>query len=234
MSDRFQCPPRLQRFRQLLLLLPRGKAWQTNEPAGQAYTVTMAQPGFAQPGLFQTLNRPLTVMHAFWSAVADFFSQIEQMLCALRLEFWCATQTLTTDLWMAEYGLPDDCDPFPDLCAKVSALGGTRCEYYSSVAAQAGWSIDCANVFSAICAMAGAFLAGEIGAGGQGGAATIHVVVDLANSPAYLGRIETQPLAGVFQSGKLLSCPPDISSLTCLLDRITPAHVTVIYLTNEN
>jgi hypothetical protein len=30
---------------------------------------------------------------------------------------------------MAEYGLPDGCDPFPDLCTKVAAIGGTRCEY---------------------------------------------------------------------------------------------------------
>lgn len=233
MTDSFRCPTRLQIFRQLLLLLPRGKAWQTGEPAGQAYTATMAQPGFGQAGLFQTLDRSLTVMHAFWSAVADFFFQLTQMLCSLRLEFWCATQTETTDLWLAEYGLPDACDPFPDLCAKVSALGGTRCEYYSAVAAQAGWSIECANVFSAICAMAGAYLAGEIGAGGQGGAATIHVIVHLSESPAYLGRLDTLPLAGIFQAGKLLACLPDISPLVCLLDRIVPAHIAVIYLTED-
>lgn len=231
MTDSFQCPTRLQRFRQMLLLLPRGKAWQTGEPAGQAYTVTMAQPGFAQTGLFQTLDRPLTVMHAFFSAAADFFSQLEQMLCALRLEFWCATQTQTNDLWLAEYGLPDDCDPFPNLCAKVGAIGGTRCEYFSAVAAQAGWSISCDNVFSAICAMFGAFQYGNVGFGGQGGAATIQITVDLENSPAFQGLIETQPMFGAFQFGNTLNCEPDISSLVCLLDRIVPAHVAVTYQT---
>ncbi len=229
----FRCPTRLQIFRQLLQLLPRGRAWQTGEPTGQAFTETMAQPGFAQPGLFQTLDRPLSVMHAFWSAVADFFYGLTQLLCALRLEFWCATQTQTTDLWMAEYGLPDACDPTPDLCTKVAAFGGTRCEYYSDVAAKAGWSIECANVFSAICAMAGAFLAGQVGAGGQGGAANIQVIVHLSDSPAYLGRIATLPLAGNFQAGKPLACLPDISALVCLFDRIVPAHVVVNYLTED-
>lgn len=209
----FRCPTRLQIFRQLLLLLPRGKAWQSDVPAG---------------------SRPFTVMHTFWFAVADFFYQLTQLLCALRLEFWCATQTLTRDLWLAEYGLPDACDPFPDLCAKVAALGGTRCEYFSAIAAQAGWAIDCENVFSEICAMFGTYQLGEIGLGGQGGAATIHVTVHLSQSPAYLGRLETQPLLGAFQLGKLLTCAPDISSLVCLLDRVVPAHVTVIYLTSED
>lgn len=209
----FRCPTRVEIFHQLLLLLPRGAAWQSQVAAGVV---------------------PYTVMHAFWFAVADFFFQITQLLCALRLEFWCATQTQTRDLWLAEYGLPDACDPFPDLCAKVAATGGTRCEYYSEIAARAGWSISCANVFSAICAMVGSFLAGQVGAGGQGGAATIHVIVHLNDSPAYLGRIETQPLAGGFQAGKLLACAPDISALICLLDRVAPAHVTVIYLTTDD
>lgn len=227
----FRCPTRLHLFRQLLLLLPRGKAWQSFDAPGQAYTATMAQPGFAQPGLFQTLDRPLTVMHAFWSAAADYFYQLTQLLCALRLEFFCATQSQTRDLWLAEYGLPDACDPSPDLCAKVAATGGTRCEYFGEIAARAGWSIDCDNVFTAICAMFGTYQLGEIGLGGQGGAATIRVTVHLGESPAYLGRIETQPLLGGFQLGKLLTCPPDITPLICLLDRVVPAHVTVNYLT---
>lgn len=230
----FRCPTRLQVFRQLLMLLPRGRAWQTGDPAGQAYTLTMAQAGFAQTGMFQTLDRKLSVLHAFWSAVADYFYQLTQLLCAVRLEFWCATQSQTNDLWLAEYGLPDACDPFPDLCAKVAALGGTRCEYFSAIAARAGWSIDCDNVFSAICAMAGAYQAGQIGVGGEGGAATIRVTVHLNESVAYLGRLESQPLAGAFQAGKLLTCPPDIGALICLLDRVVPAHVTVIYLTLED
>lgn len=234
MSTIFRCPTRLQIFRQLLLLLPRGAAWQSNAVAGQAYTATMAQPGFAQVGMFQTLDRPLTVMHAFWSAVADFFYQLTALLCALRLEFWCATQTQTRDLWLAEYGLPDACDPTPDICAKVAATGGTRCEYYSAIAARAGWSIECDNVFSAICAMFGTYQLGEVGLGGQGGAATIRVTVHLNQSPAYLGRLETQPLLGAFQLGKPLACAPDIASLVCLLDRVAPAHVNVIYQLSED
>lgn len=229
----FQCPTRLQRFRQVLQLLPRGKAWQSGEPAGQAYTASMAQqvPAWSQSHLFQTLDRPLTVMHAFWAAVSDFFWQLEAMLCALRSEFWCSTQSRTRDLWMLEYGLPDDCDPNPDLCAKVGATGGTDCEYYAAVAARAGWSITCEPLFSAICMQLGLFQLGDVGLGGQGGASTIRIIVDLDNSPAFQGAIQTQPLLGAFQLGNTLNCPPDISPLVCLLDRILHAHVAVIYQT---
>jgi hypothetical protein len=231
MSAQFRCPTKLQIFRQLLLLLPRGNAWQSNDAVGQAYTVTMAQPGFAQAGMFQTLGRPLTLMHAFWAAVADFFYQLTQLLCALRLEFWCATQTKSRELWLAEYGLPDACDPFPDLCAKVGALGGTDCVYYGETAARAGWSIVCEPLFSAICFQLGTFQLGNEGLGGEGGAATILIVVDLASSPAFQGVLQTQPLLGAFQLGNTLNCEPDFSPLVCLLDRIVHAHVAVIYRT---
>jgi hypothetical protein len=231
MSATFACPTRLQIFRQLLLLLPRGRAWQSNEAAGQAFTAGMAQQGFAQPGLFQTLHRPLTVMHAFWSAVADFFFQLTQVLCAVRLEFWCATQSKTRELWLAEYGLPDACDPFPDLCAKVAALGGTNCAYYRQVAARAGWSIDCETLSSAICFEIGTFQLGNVGLGGAGGAAAIGVTVDLAASPAFQGRIDTRPQLGAFQLGNTLNCDPDFAPLVCLLDRIGHAHVAVLYQT---
>jgi hypothetical protein len=231
MSETFRCPTKLQVFRQLLMTLPRGKAWQSSEPAGQAFTATMAQSGFAQAGMFQTLYRPLTVMHAFWSAVADYFHQLTQLLCALRLEFWCATQSQTRDLWLAEYGLPDACDPFPDLCAKVSALGGTDCNYYRQTAARAGWSISCEPLFSAICFQLGTFQLGDTGLGGEGGAATIRITVDLLDSTAFQGGIENQPQLGAFQLGNTLNCGPDFSPLVCLLDRIVHAHVAVIYQT---
>lgn len=230
----FRCPTRLQVFRQLLLLLPPGKAWQSLDAPGQAYTVTMAQPGFAQPGLFQTLDRPLTVMHAFWSATADFFYQLTALLCALRLEFFCATQSQTRDLWLAEYGLPDACDPNPDICAKAAATGGTRCEYFAEVALRAGWSIDCRNFSSTLCAMFGAYRFAEIGLGGVGGVATIEITVHLNDSPAFQRGTQAQPFFGAMQFGNTLNCAADISSLVCLLDRIVPAHVAVIYVTSED
>lgn len=231
MTASFRCPSKLQIFRQLLLLLPRGRAWQSNGAVGQAFTATMAQPGFAQIRMFQTLDRPLTVLHAFWAAVADFFFQLTRLLCALRLEFWCATQSQTRELWLQEYGLPDACDPFPNLCAKVGALGGTDCAYYHDTAARAGWVVSCEPLFSAICFQLGTFQLGNIGLGGEGGAATIRVTVDLAASPAFQGQIETRPQLGAFQLGNTLNCDPDFSALVCLLDRIVHAHVAVIYQT---
>ena len=132
---------------------------------------------------------------------------------------------------MREYGLPDACDPNPDLCAKVAATGGADCAYYQAVAARGGWSIQCEPLFSAICFQFGLFQFGNVGFGGQGGASTIRIIVDLENSPAFQGLIQTQPQFGAFQFGNTLNCAPDITPLVCLLDRILHAHVVVIYQT---
>jgi hypothetical protein len=66
-----------------------------------------------------------------------------QRMCDMRDEFFCATASETLDVWNAQYGLPDDCNPYGDLCAKVAAIGGQRCEYFKQVAARNGWTIDC-------------------------------------------------------------------------------------------
>src|SRR2546421_695582 len=128
-----RCPTRDEILNSALALLPQGRAWQSNE-GGPAVGYDIGfDPGGYQDNGFQAIFRQGSILRRFWKSVAGLFSFLNDRLCALRLEFWCATHVETHDLWMAEYGLPDACDPFPDLCTKVAAIGGTRCEYYAEV-----------------------------------------------------------------------------------------------------
>lgn len=171
---------------QALALLPRGRAWQTHD-------------GGPRPG---------SVLHGYWSAVTMLSAFLTHRLCALRMEFWCATHEETHPEWLKEYGLPDTCDPFPDLCAKVKAIGGTRCEYYAEVAERAGWEIECDDSNSALA---------------------INVLLD--ESPSYVRPSQTPPIAGLLQAGLALGCDPDITPLKCVLDRVVHAHIQITYTT---
>ena len=66
-------------------------------------------------------------------------------------------------------------------------------------------------------------------AGGGRYLASVVLDVDLSESPAYIGGSSLQPLAGRLLAGRTLACPPDIDKLKCLIARIAPAHVQVIY-----
>lgn len=228
------CPSAMDITRQAFALLPRGRAWQSHdggpEPPVEA---GFSEAGFAETG-FSTKTVQGTILFRFWRAVAEVLAFLVARACALRLEFWCATHSETHDLWMREYGLPDPCDPFPDLCTKVAAIGGARCEYYAAIAARAGWSITCALVPPVACgARAGNAVAGCATVGGQLGGAVLSIVVYLRESPAYVGGFETLPYAGKLLAGQMLACEPDISPLTCILDRVVHAHVAVVYAINE-
>ena len=201
------CPTRDEIVPQLLALLPRGRAWATHD-------------GGPFPGM---------TSYSFWTAVADIWAWINARICALALEFVCQTQTETNDLWMEEYGLPDGCDPFPDLCTKVAAQGGTRCEYYVAMAAQAGWSITCWDINDACGTRAGKARAGGSMTGKGLAAGQLFILVSLANSPAYVGGARTPPLAGRMRAGNRLTCPPDLTALECLLAHLVGAEKQVTF-----
>ncbi|MCG6204206.1 hypothetical protein LPW26_06135 [Rhodopseudomonas sp. HC1] len=187
--------------------LPRGRAWQTHESG-------------PQPG---------SILHDYWQSAAEVFAFLTQRLCALRLEFWCATHSETHDLWMEEYGLPDACDPFPDLCAKVAAIGGTRCEYYAAIAARAGWSITCLDDELTCGSRLG--VGTKVGRmrTGKRRSSELVIVVDLAASPSFSGRHRAPPKVGRFKAGWRLWCPPDIAPLECLLARVVHAEIKITY-----
>ncbi len=198
------CPDLEQSHGVLRDLLPRGRAWAAAQ-------------------------RPGTNMWGFWRAAAHLVEYANARICAATDEAFCSTLVETRAEWMAEYGLPDPCDPFPDLCAKVSAIGGTRCEYYAEVAARAGWALTCTDDEGACGAQPGCAQPGAMVPGGRPAGGVLRVTIDLADSPAYTGALYPPPQAGALKAGLPLGCPPDYSALLCLMDRMIHAHVEVIY-----
>lgn len=205
-----RCPTRDEILGSLLKLLPQGRAWQSREGG----------------------PRPPRVLHGFWLAVAAVLEFVNARFCALREEFFCATQTETRDLWMAEYGLPDACDPFPDLCVKVAALGGARCEYFNAIVARAGWSVTCIDATHGCGGHYGCAdtrYGGTLGYGAQF-AAQFTLLVNTHESPAYGGPALNPPVyGGQFRYGQPIACGQQIDALRCLMDRIAPAHVEITY-----
>jgi hypothetical protein len=225
-----RCPTADEILTSALQLLPQGRAWQSNEggpPIGQ--TIGFDPGGFDPDGFSATYKKP-SILRQFWKAVAGVFSFTNDRLCALRLEFWCATHVETDDLWMAEYGLPDACDPFPDLCTKVAAIGGTRCEYYAEVAARAGWSITCEDGFVVCGTKVGSASskAGRASPGRRTGA-ILKILVDLNNSSAWSGLSRAPAMAGKLKAGRGLSCGPNLSPLECILARVVHAEIQIQY-----
>lgn len=204
-----RCPTGEEIAHQALALLPRGRAWQTHE-------------GGPRPG---------SVLFGFWRSISEGLAFVSSRLCDLRLEFWCATHAETRAEWLAEYGLPEDCDPYPDLCAKVAAFGGATCDFYREVAARAGWDIDCDDDVIECGDLTGDILCGLGQVGGGSTAGTVRIIVYPETSPSYVEPMESGPYAGCFLSGLLLDCDPGYEALRCVLDRIIHAHVVVEYLT---
>jgi hypothetical protein len=198
------CPSLEETHHQVLALLPPGRAWRSHE-------------GGPEQG---------SVLWSFWRAAARVIQALEARVCALREEFWCQTLVETRPEWLNDYGLPDACDPFPDLCAKVGELGGQRCDYFVAVAARAGWAIACVPDISA---RAGCMQAGCAAPGPADPQATLRIRVTLAASPSYGGPTQRPFQAGCATAGASLACGPDLGPLICILSRILPAHLTPIY-----
>lgn len=197
-----RCPSLDEVHDALLAALPRGRAWP---------------------------RIPGSVLWRFWRGVAIAHQWIEARLCAWQSEFWCRSASESLDAWWREYGLPDGCDPFPDLCAKVSAWIGGECSDFQAAAARLGWAIDCAPdaTDSVGCMMAGCF---EPGYGI--GVAEVRIRVWLSLSPAWSGTNHPPMIPGnasPWGAGDVIGCGPDIAPLICLLSRVIPAHVAVTY-----
>lgn len=227
-----RCPTAREILASALKILPKGRAWQSNEGGPREGAEIAFQPSAFEGDAFATRYRRPSYLLRYWKAVAEVYEFLNQRLCDLRLEFWCATHKETHDLWMAEYGLPDACDPFPDLCAKVAAIGGTRCEYYTEIAARAGWSITCVDGLTRCGSQAGRRAKAGRARPGSQSAAKIQIIVDLNTSPAYTAGPRRRPLAGKMKAGRPLACGPDISPLECIMARIVHAEIEIAYATN--
>lgn len=225
----FRCPTLQESIDATIALLPRGRAWQSNEGGPRPIQLAAFEPTAFDQTAFATKSNDGSILYRFWAAVGNVRNYLESRLCALRLEFWCATHKETHDLWMREYGLPDACDPFPDLCTKVAALGGARCEYFNEIVSRVGWTVDCDDHSAACGDMMGCSVAGAAQMGASR-ANTLRITVHTHESPAYTSGPQTPPLMGLVQMGTPITCGPDITPLQCLMDRIAPAHVTIEYV----
>jgi uncharacterized protein YmfQ (DUF2313 family) len=223
------CPTKDDTLASLLALLPRGRAWQSEEGGPEPYKDAAFNPSAFDATAFDTDQRAGSILYRFWEGVAYVVNFANDRLCALASEMFCATHSETHDEWLREYGLPDPCDPFPDLCAKVAAIGGARCEYFTETVARAGWSVECDDSSLACGGRMGMAQMGCAQVGAVSGT-TLRLLVDTGNSPSYTGNTQTPPLMGLMQMGMPIACAPDIEPLRCLMDRIAPAHVEIQYV----
>lgn len=194
----------------LAAIRPRGEAWRNGD--------------------FDGLSG--SVMGQFFAGTAARFAAADARLCDLTDEFFCSTAVETRDLWMLEYGLPDGCDPFADVCEKVNAVGDTTPEYVTAAALRRGWSIAIAESFI-IASQDACYGPRCYGAAIYGARQGVlwAVTVNLAASPAYQAVAGRPPLYGVHLYGDLLNCLPDIEPLRCLIRRIAPAHADLTFAT---
>lgn len=188
----------------LIALTARGRAWQTSPPVAED-----------------------TGMKRFWRGIAESFLNAERHLDDLRAEMFCRSAVATRDNWEADYSLPDACDPFEDLAAKAGGMGDTLPAYAETAAAFRGWSVSITEQITPASG-AGVFGSALFGAASPAATngATWHVMIDTLNSPVGPSAV---PLFGTMLFGNSLACPADTSALECILRRIAPAHVDLVY-----
>jgi uncharacterized protein YmfQ (DUF2313 family) len=199
-----KCPTKPEIHAQLLANLPRGRAWQSEQDLTPESDSDLAR---------------------YWSAFASVLEYVNTRICDALAEFSCGTMSETRDLWEADYGIPDDCGLWTEVCDKVAAIGGTRCEYFAEIAARAGWTIECRNLraegprldcMTMDCAQ---FV--------ETSPALLDILVLLDESPAWSG--VAWPIADCGQMDCMRFCEPDPDPLRCVLERIVPAHLDITY-----
>lgn len=196
--------------RSLAALRPRGDAWRH--------------------GGFDALDG--SGMGGFFGGLGAAFGPTDRRVCDMVDEFFCSSAAETLDLWALDFGVPDGCDPFEEVCDKVNAVGDTIPAYAQAAALRRGWSIAIAEEFitGVEDGCYGAGLYGtQLYAAEQGVA--WRITVDLSASPAYQRYVDVEPLFGLMLHGDSFDCGPDIEGLKCLIRRIAPAHADLIFET---
>lgn len=225
----FACPSLADSIQATAALLPHGAAWPANDGGGTIARYLAWLAGLA--GGTPTSWPAGYVQAGFVASLGAVRNWAEGRVCALKEEFFCASAVETLDQWNAEYGLPDGCDPFPDLCAKVAAFGQPRCDYWVALAATLGWAIECSDALTASGPQFGKEQFGTAIFASGTVATVVNITVHLSQSPAYTVPLSSPPIFGRMQFGGAFGAVPNIASLTCTFDRIVPAHLTVNYTT---
>lgn len=194
----------------LAALRPRGDAWRNGGHDGLAGST----------------------MGAFFAGLGTVAGETDRRICALVDEYFCSSAAETLDLWALEYGVPDGCDPFADVCEKVNAVGDSIPAYAEAAALKRGWSIAISEDFI-IVPQSSRMGHARMGAARMGATQGVawRIEVDLAASPSYVAADRRKPLLGRMRLGFAFDCGPDITSLSCLIRRIAPAHADLIFTT---
>lgn len=233
-GDVFKCPTKWELWRQILSLLPHGRAWQTHEDGverfyGENSQVESFEVGDTPLGAEPVVER-LTGMQLFWAAFAEVLEFLHQRACALIEEFFCSTIDETREEWWHEFGYPDPCDPWHTLCDKVRATGGSTCAYLASIAADRGWDLTCAECdgthgVTADCVRA------DCGKTCDCLPNIIWVTIRLDRSEAFVKPKFQAARADCTVADAAIAgpCPPGTAPLQCLIERYKPAHVKAIY-----
>ena len=232
-SDTFRCPTKWELWRQIMALLPRGRAWQTHEAGGPETIETgfdsqlgPFQIGVTPLGAVPTIER-LSVLEQFWAAYAELLEYFHQRACALIEEYYCATATEQVAEWGVDYAFPDSCEPWEALCDKVAAQGGATCAYLAVLAARLGYSIECldcrvATKAAADCAVADCT---PLDCECPGNVITIRIHASSASGVA-----APVPFAA---DSAVADCTPPCAvapeTVICLIERFKPAHVRALY-----
>jgi hypothetical protein len=128
-DDPFRCPAKWELFRQILDLLPRGRAWQTHEQVYERIdSLIDGLPNFAlDESSLSSGDDPspdlavsLTVQQRYWAAFAEVLAYLHARACALTEEFFCATTSEQLADWQADWGFPDACEAYPQAASSAS------------------------------------------------------------------------------------------------------------------
>ncbi|QEL26161.1 DUF2313 domain-containing protein [Bosea sp. F3-2] len=173
-----------------------------------------------------------STMGDFFDALGEVSGEADRRICALVDEYFCSSAVETLDLWALEYGVPDGCDPFADVCEKVNAVGDSIPAYAEAAALRRGWSISIDEEFITTV-QSGRLGNGRLGVMRMAAAQGVawRITVDLANSPAYVAADRRKPLMGRMRLGFAFDCGPAITPLSCLIRRIAPAHADLVFAT---
>lgn len=162
-----------------------------------------------------SITRDVSVLLQVISAIAGGMADADEAITAMVDEFFCSTASVDLDGWLNDYGLPDDCDPFSSsLCDKVLFNGGVRLGYYEDLVAAAGWAVDLRWLKGSDETYPGV-------------TATLHAVIDPANSPAFTADRAVLDGTWSLANGSLGELDP--LAVVCLLDRVIPAYAEITY-----
>lgn len=231
-NDPFRCPTKWELWRQILDLLPPGRAWQNHEEIGEYAGTEAAQIGTYElggdVGMGAELNvQQLTGMQQYWAAYAEVSEYFHQRACALLEEYFCATANEQRAEWGIDYGFPDQCEPWDTLCAKVAAQGGATCEYLAQLASRNGWTVECHDCKQSRIAVADCTVADCTPLDCECEAAVIRIRIITALSPAFVQPTPFNADAAVADCTAPCIATPD--QVRCLIERWKPAHVAAIY-----